>query len=414
MLGAARAALRAGGRRAHALAHLETHGVKGAALGQYSMPTYATPLPDGALCVADTGNSRLVVVADEPAGLRAVRAVAATPATGADRSESIPFCFPCGLASDARHLYVADSGNHRIVKLRLPDMRTVGAAGVWGRPVDGALTLMMPDGLALEEAPPTASADADGTDATPPRRLFVSDYGNDRVVALDSQTLTYLYAFGEKGEGFGQFNQPRGIATHGDEIYVADSRNHRVQVFTLDGEFTRAIGFHGDAAGCMRRPHGVAFSRGILLVGETLGNRVHVFTADGEAIRTFEPPPPTAPDPDPEGDYESDPESLEAAADRRRGAKRYSGSSAPTGVCALGGRVFVCDEAFGAVHVLSIDADCERPGDARGGAEGRAGGGAQVSSRAAPADGSRAARAPPLVSGARATLPLVHPRRASG
>ncbi len=48
----------------------------------------------------------------------------------------------------------------------------------------------------------------------------------------------FLKQWGSRGSGAGQFNYPWGIAAAGDgTVYVADTSNHRIQLFTLDGEF---------------------------------------------------------------------------------------------------------------------------------------------------------------------------------
>ena len=45
-------------------------------------------------------------------------------------------------------------------------------------------------------------------------------------------TGTYITKFGSAGSGDGQFNAPYGITfDKNNDIYVADSRNHRVQKF---------------------------------------------------------------------------------------------------------------------------------------------------------------------------------------
>ncbi len=52
----------------------------------------------------------------------------------------------------------------------------------------------------------------------------------------------FVTAWGGKGDGPGQFNDPTGIAVAGGEVFVADARNGRIQVFDLDGNFKRQFG----------------------------------------------------------------------------------------------------------------------------------------------------------------------------
>ena len=63
--------------------------------------------------------------------------------------------------------------------------------------------------------------------------VFVADTGNDRLQKFDERGR-YKTEVGGFGWEPGQFNQPSGVATGkgGLEIYVADSRNSRIQVFS--------------------------------------------------------------------------------------------------------------------------------------------------------------------------------------
>ena len=73
----------------------------------------------------------------------------------------------------------------------------------------------------------------------PYKNIFlVTEKGNHVIKAFDSSN-TFLYKFGEKGNQDGQFNSPRGMCLDGsNNLLVCDSRNNRVQQFSLDGRFT--------------------------------------------------------------------------------------------------------------------------------------------------------------------------------
>jgi predicted membrane-bound mannosyltransferase/DNA-binding beta-propeller fold protein YncE len=97
---------------------------------------------------------------------------------------------------------------------------------------------------------------------------------------------------GVEGLEPGQFNAPRGlaIAPNGD-IYVADSRNHRVQQFSPDGQFIRAWGsFSGGdlslaAPGTFNEPWGIAVAPdGSVYVSDTWNHRIQKFTSSGEYV----------------------------------------------------------------------------------------------------------------------------------
>jgi len=101
--------------------------------------------------------------------------------------------------------------------------------------------------------------------------------------------------FGALGSEPGQLNAPRGIAVapNGD-IYVTDSRNHRIQQFSPEGQIIRSWGtFSGfetsnSAIGTFNEPWGVAVGPdGSVYVTDTWNHRVQQFSASGEPIRMW-------------------------------------------------------------------------------------------------------------------------------
>jgi DNA-binding beta-propeller fold protein YncE len=97
---------------------------------------------------------------------------------------------------------------------------------------------------------------------------------------------------GAEGQEAGLFNAPRGLAIAPDgSIYVVDSRNHRVQQFSADGQFIRAWGeFSGTDSnlsepGKFNEPWGIAVGPdGSVYVSDTWNHRVQKFTASGEFV----------------------------------------------------------------------------------------------------------------------------------
>lgn len=107
------------------------------------------------------------------------------------------------------------------------------------------------------------------------------------------QTLTASAVFGSQGQGDGQFDGPRGVAVaQNGDIYVADSRNHRIQVFDANGQFKLAFGVLGKIddgtglnGGTFNEPWGVAVGPdGSVYVADTWNHRIQKFTANGEFI----------------------------------------------------------------------------------------------------------------------------------
>jgi len=129
--------------------------------------------------------------------------------------------------------------------------------------------------------------------------IFISDgYGNSRVHRYDAKGK-HIQSWGEPGTDPGQFSLPHNIAMFGDDaVIVCDRENHRVQVFTLDGEFLATWHAHKAVAVCMGRgadtnvyvaeqgpppvQHGV----------RNLGHKIQIYDLDGIRQTSFGAPLP--------------------------------------------------------------------------------------------------------------------------
>ncbi len=103
------------------------------------------------------------------------------------------------------------------------------------------------------------------------------------------------YVFGAPGTEPGQFNAPRGIAFAKDgSLYVADSRNHRIQHLSADGKVIQVWGTFADQAagdariGTFNEPWGVAVGPdGSVYVSDTWNHRIQKFKPDGTPIKMW-------------------------------------------------------------------------------------------------------------------------------
>ena len=91
--------------------------------------------------------------------------------------------------------------------------------------------------------------------------------------------VALAFEFGSYGSGHGHLMAPSNVAFGpGGLMAVADTGNHRVQVFNPDGTFAFAFGQRGEGQGEFHWPEGVAFGPGGLLAVADMGsNRVQVF-----------------------------------------------------------------------------------------------------------------------------------------
>ena len=124
--------------------------------------------------------------------------------------------------------------------------------------------------------------------------VFITDgYGNSRVHRLDAEG-NHIQSWGASGTGHGQFSLPHNLALVGDDrVIVCDRENHRVQMFTLGGEFLKA--WHVHKAVAVEQGKGEDTNIYIAEQGpppvqrgvENLGHRVGIYSQEGELITHF-------------------------------------------------------------------------------------------------------------------------------
>ena len=121
-----------------------------------------------------------------------------------------------------------------------------------------------------------------------PWGIAVSDSGDFYVSLYDGHIEVFnesgskVRSIGSGGSGDGQFNTPLGIVLRGDVMYVADNGNHRIQKLTLSGTFMSKFGSQGRGDGMLSGPCGVCLDHdGRVFVADSNNSRVSVFSDDG-------------------------------------------------------------------------------------------------------------------------------------
>jgi tripartite motif-containing protein 71 len=161
--------------------------------------------------VADSGHNRILVYGPEGQLLERWGTAGGSGAAGKGPGE---FDDPLGVGVDpAGNVYVADTGNNRIVKLSGSGQ----VLAAWGGYGTGEGSLIAPAGVAVDAA----------------GRVFVLDSGNNRVQMFDGNGRL-ISLWGVRGFGAGAFSQPRAIAIDcNGNVYVADTNNNRAERFNL-------------------------------------------------------------------------------------------------------------------------------------------------------------------------------------
>ncbi len=131
--------------------------------------------------------------------------------------------------------------------------------------------------------------------------LYVTDSRNHRIlhIASDGSLLQQWGSFADIATGdapIGTFNEPWGVAVGPNgSVYVADTWNHRIQKFTEDGRPIKMWGQYGqpvaelpESRSSFWGPRGIAVdSQGRVFVADTGNKRIVVFDADGNYITEF-------------------------------------------------------------------------------------------------------------------------------
>jgi ABC-type Fe3+ transport system permease subunit/streptogramin lyase len=118
-------------------------------------------------------------------------------------------------------------------------------------------------------------------------RLWLTEYTLvDRVQSFRLPEPNWISAFGRPGLGNGEFNRAEGIDLDASgRLYVADSCNHRIQVFSSEGEWLRAYGRAGAGQGELSYPYDVKVDgQGRQFVCEFGNSRIQVFDAADRSL----------------------------------------------------------------------------------------------------------------------------------
>jgi uncharacterized protein (TIGR03663 family) len=214
--------------------------------------------------------------------LKGKRDIAAVQVIGEPGNAQGQFAAPHGLAvAPDGSLYVADSNNHRIQKFDASG-KFVLEFGIFSGPNNpnpASGTFNEPWGVAV------------GPDGS----VYVADTWNHRIQKFDSsgKFITMWGTPGQtdiNGQG-GIFWGPRGVAVDKNgRVYVTDTGNKRIEVFSSDGEFITQFGGVGVQPGQLDEPVGIAVdpTSGNLVVDDTWNQRIQVLTPEGQPVRQWQ------------------------------------------------------------------------------------------------------------------------------
>ena len=273
---------------------LFSFGTEGEEPGQFRFPAGVSTDPNGNVYVADTGNNRIQKFNSkgklllfyggfgwdsgqfqQPLGLSARNGLDVYVADYANRrierydkdlnwinsfysdpaaEERLEFGFVNSVSTSLHgDLFLVDDENKRVVKLNAEFELEVSFGDFdWG---EGALG---------DPARVFVSRDD---------YVFVSDSKEGRIVVFDYYG-NYLYRIGEN-----ILKMPAGVVTSQDGLmlFVSDVAKHQIFVFDKEGRLISQIGSQGEKFGAFQNPRDLALYNNVLYVADTDNHRIQVF-----------------------------------------------------------------------------------------------------------------------------------------
>lgn len=166
---------------------------------------------------------------------------------------------PYGIFVDLNEkLYVTDPGAYRATVI---DLKTADVLNIIGAKEEEFLS---PIGIV---------ADTKG-------RIYISDSGLRKVFAFDEKS-NYLFQFE------GEFERPTCMAidTKSSRIYLSDTLEHKVYIYSLEGKRIGSIGKPGSLPGEFNFPTHLFIDKdGFLYVTDSMNFRVQIFNPEGTFI----------------------------------------------------------------------------------------------------------------------------------
>lgn len=171
---------------------------------------------------------------------------------------------------------IVDRNMHRVMKFDI-EGNLLWTLGNKDQPSD---TGYGPQNRKVEQAGPPFNRPTDVAVA-PSGEIYVTDgYGNCCIHRFSTQG-ELIQSWGQPGSGKGEFNLPHSVWVDKEgRVLVADRENHRIQIFTSDGDYiTEWGGF--------LQPTDIWMDSSDTVYISELGNRVSILTGSGELLARF-------------------------------------------------------------------------------------------------------------------------------
>jgi NHL repeat len=257
------------------------------------------------LWVADSGNHRVLAwsIATPPTTGASASVVVGQPSlltSGFNQSSTAiggATASPEGLSFASGSLYIADSQNNRVLRLKTPVSPGETPSFIYGQP-NGTLALPNSGG-----SPSAASLNTPDGVYADSNHVIIADTGNNRVLVYDASSANQSAALVLGQSSFasaspntpepsaGTMQGPQGVYSDGTALWVADTGNHRILVWksfpTHSGQpadfvlgqasFSNVLSNRGAGstnASSLALPSGIVIVNGVVYIADSGNNRV--------------------------------------------------------------------------------------------------------------------------------------------
>ena len=216
--------------------------------GQFNGPRGVAVDNDGNILVADTQNNCVQKFTSDGKFITAVRN---------QGKKELQFDYPTGIAIHpvSRSVYVSESLNDRVQVLN-PDLTPNSMFGSSSSSGEGKFK--QPRGMAFDSA----------------HNVYICEHRNGTQIQIFTANGDHLRWLGEK-----MLNHPNDVCIDSnDMVYVCDTNNHQICIFSSDGTLLHSFGSKGRALGQFDSPRGIAVDEsGLIYVSDFNNDRVQIF-----------------------------------------------------------------------------------------------------------------------------------------
>jgi len=197
---------------------------------------------------------------------------------------------PNGVFKDDTDLYIADARNHRIRKIDLLTniITTIAGTGVSGDTGDGGVAT-------LAQLNEPRSVFKDGSD------VYIADTKNHKIrkVNLSSNIISTIAGTGDAGDAgdggdaaYAKLNEPSDVFKDGTDVYIADTKNHKIRKVNLSSNIISTIAGTGDAGDAgdggpatdakLDEPRGIFKDGTDLYIADTKNHKIRLVDSSGD------------------------------------------------------------------------------------------------------------------------------------